>query len=746
MIGMRFTAFRVSLLGTLLLMLLYVFGARSALMRNLEAKALDLRFHLRGAQTLDSPVVLVVIDDRSIAELGRWPWSRQRFAEVVQRLREAGARVIGFDLLFPEAEATLERDMLHRFRQAIDAFELPVHDPTREALQRVLRQLEEMADPDQALAAAIQEAGSVVLAFALTVGPPFPQAQLPRSAPPFLSRSAYRTWFVAGPQAPVLPLASTGILPPIERLGRAAVGLGHVNVAFDTDGTPRYEYPVLPYAGEYYPAFAIQVARQYLELRLEEVQVRFGEGLQLGPIFIPTDESMRMLVNYQGPRGTFRTYAFVDVLRERLPDAIFREAIVLIGGSASGLADTFVTPFAAALAGVERHATIIDNILRQDFLHRRATTALVDVAAIVLMGLLVGWLSPKCPSYWGSIAALGLAGIYVLANVLTFTQAGVWVNLFFPLFAVVVNQSGITLFKYLTEERQKRQIRRAFQYYLHPTVVEQVSHNPQLLRLGGETRELTVLFSDIRSFSTIAEGLSPEGLVQLLNEYLTVMTRVILRHNGLLDKYIGDGIMAVYGAPLHDPEHAYRACCSALEMMEELQALRKRWTGCGLPALDIGIGMNTATMVVGNMGSELRFDYTVMGDGVNLASRLEGANKEYGTNIIISESSWEQVRDRIATRELDLTRVMGKAQPTRIFEVLGIPPLSPGRVSLVQQFEAALQAYRGRHWEDALQRFQQVLEVMPGDAPSRVYIRRCQEFMATPPLLDWDGVYTMQTK
>jgi adenylate cyclase len=739
----KLTAFRVSLLGTLCLAVLYWFSAPSTLMRNLEAKALDLRFHLRGATTPGTPVVLVVIDDRSIAELGRWPWSRQQFAEIVQRLQAARAKVIGFDLLFAEAEESVEQTVLHRLRQTVDAKAPPFQDPVRDVIQQMLDQMEEAHNPDSVLATALADAGNVVLAFALTLSPLPPLEQPPRGPPSFLTHSAYRTLQSRGSARPLPPLTGTGALIPIENIGQAAAALGHVNIAFDTDGTPRYEYPVAIYAGEYYPSFAIQVVREYLGLRLEEVKIRFGEGIQLGPIFMPTDESTRLLVNYAGPQGTFPTYAFVDVLQGRLPDTLFKEAIVLIGGAARGLADTFVTPFSPALSGVERHGTIIDSILRQDFLRRRDTTALLDVAAIVIMGLLVGWLSPKCPSYWGSLAALALAGVYVVANVLAFTRGGLWVNLLFPLIVVVVNQSSITLFKYLAEDRQKRLIRRAFQYYLHPTVVDQVSQHPQLLKLGGETRELTVLFSDIRSFSTIAEGLSPEALVHLLNEYLTAMTRVVFRHNGLLDKYIGDGVMAVYGAPLHDAEHAYRACCSALEMMRELRALQERWASQGLPLLNIGIGINTATMVVGNMGSELRFDYTVMGDGVNLASRLEGANKEYGTNIIVSESTWEQVQDRVATRELDVIRVRGKAQPTRIFEVLGILPLSPDRDATMQQFEAGLRAYRAQHWEAAIHCFQQVLEAMPGDPPSRLYIQRCKSFMATPAPSDWDGVWTI---
>jgi adenylate cyclase len=743
----QLTVFRVSLLSTFFVVLLYLWASQSTLLRNLEAKALDFRFHLRGEGRSASRVVLVTIDDRSIAELGRWPWSRQRFADIVQRLHAAEAKIVAFDLLFSEPEAAMQGELLRDLRQTLESIDLSPLEPNLQGFYQILRRLERASEPDMTFAEAIRQAGNVVLPFVLIVDSLPSRSQPGRQPPPpMIAQAAYRILHNLGSNPPALPLTGSAILAPVAAIGQSAVALGHVNVAFDTDGTPRYDYLVAEYKGEYYPSLVMQVVRQYLGLRPEEVRVRFGEGIQLGPIAIPTDESMRLLVNYLGPSGTFPTYAFADVLQRRIPEPTFRDAIVLIGGAARGLADTFVTPFSAALSGVERHATVIDNILREDFLRRSHATVLIDLAAVVLMGLLVGWLSPKCPSYWGSVAALGLAGVYFLANALAFTRAGLWVNLLFPLVAVVVTQSGITLFKFLTEERQKRMIRSAFQYYLHPTIVDQVSQNPQLLKLGGESRELTVLFSDIRSFSTIAEGLSPEALVHLLNEYLTVMTQVVFRHNGLLDKYMGDGIMAVYGAPLDDPDHAFRACCSALEMMDELKTLRAKWAAHGLPLVNIGIGINTATMVVGNMGSELRFDYTVMGDGVNLASRLEGANKEYGTNIIVSESTWEQVRDRLAGRELDVIRVQGKAQPTRIFQVLGMAPLSPTLVPSIRLFEAGLGAYRTQQWDSASHLFQQVLDALPGDAPSRLYIQRCQAYLATPPASDWDGVYTMPTK
>jgi adenylate cyclase len=739
MTGVHLTAFRVSILSTLFVVILYLWTSQFSFLRSLEAKALDLRFHLRGVKSPAPGIVLVVIDDRSIAELGRWPWSRRHFAEIVQRLRQAGAKVVAFDLLFTEAEANAERQVMERWRQVVETSDLALPDPTRQVLAQFLSQLEQTANPDRALAMALREAGNVALAFAVLLGSSSPAPHLEQpSPPPAISRAAYRILHNLGIEPPHLTLIGSAVMAPIAMVAEEAIALGHVNVAFDADGTPRYAYPVLAYAGEYYPSLAVQVARASLGLPPEQMRVVFGEGIQLGKIRIPTDESMRLLVNYLGPRGSFPTYAFVDVLQGRVPDSTFADATVLIGAVASGLADTFITPFEAVLPGVERHATVIDNILRQDFLHRRNMTALLDLACMVLLGLLVGCFSPLCPTFWGSLVALGLAVSYLIANFLAFMWAGVWVNLLFPLLAVALSQSSVTLFKFLTEERQKRMIRQAFQHYLHPTVVDQVSQNPQLLKLGGESRELTVLFSDIRGFSAIAEGCSPETLVRLLNDYLTVMTQVVFRHHGLLDKYIGDGIMAVYGAPLRQPDHAYQACHTALDMMGALGTLRAQWKDRGLPSLNIGIGINTGTMVVGNMGSELRFDYTVMGDGVNLASRLEGANKEYGTNILISEATWSQVKDRLATRELDLIRVRGKAQQTRIFEMLGWHPLPEDRATLVRLFESGLQAYRAGHWENALQFFQHTLEIAPGDFPSRVYVLRCQAFMETPPPSVWE--------
>lgn len=744
---LRLTAFRVSLLVTLGLIGLYQTTVQSSLMRNLETRLLDLRFHLRGVQRPEVPVVLIVIDDQSIAELGRWPWSRTHFATVVRRLTAAGARVIAFDLLFSEPEVHLVRDDLQALRTTFKDLHLPDQSAALQEFSQRLVALAESADPDSMFATALQEARHTLLAFSFTAETPAQRAGHATTAPPtFMSAAAYRALQRAGPEPPHLPLTADEILLPIAPLGQAAQTLGHVKVAFDTDGTPRYEYPVVSHQDAYYPSLAVQAVRLYAGLALEEVQARFAEGIQLGSLFMPTDEAMRLLVHYYGPAGTFAAYSFVDVLHNRLPEQTFRDKIVLLGGAATGLGDTFVTPFSQALPGVERHATIIANTLRGDALHRRDTTALLDLGAMLLLGLVVGWLGSTLPWLWGTVVTLILAGSAVVLNVLAFTRLGLWVNLLFPLLTVASTYGAVTLYKFLTEARQRRALRRAFQHYLHPAVVEQVSQHPERLALGGEKRALTVLFSDIRGFSTFSEGLTPEVLVQLLNEYFNAMTQAVVADDGAVDKYIGDAIMALYGAPLPQPDHAYRACHTALRMLDALQVLQPRWQERGLPVIQIGIGINSGAMVVGNVGSDLRFAYTAMGDEVNLGSRLEGVNKEYGTHVIISEATWEHVKDRLAARELDVIRVKGKAHPTRIFEVLGELPFTPPQATLVQRFAEALQAYRDRRWKEAIDLFQEVLHAAPDDYPSQLYIQRCQELQTTPPPADWDGVYVMHTK
>lgn len=319
-------------------------------------------------------------------------------------------------------------------------------------------------------------------------------------------------------------------------------------------------------------------------------------------------------------------------------------------------------------------------------------------------------------------------------------------NLIYPVLTMMTIYLGITVYRYVTEEREKKKIRGAFQYYLTASVINEILKDPSKLKLGGDKKQLSVMFSDIRGFTGISEKLTPEELVRLLNEYLTAMTDVVFKYDGLLDKYIGDAIMAVFGAPLDQPDHALRACRTALEMMSELKRLREKWAAEGRPDVNIGVGVNTGDMVVGNMGSEMRFDYTVIGDSVNLASRLEGTNKEYGTNIIISEFTYESIRNELFCRELDAVRVKGKKLPVRIYELLGEKKDAAEWQECVGRFETGLAKYREGLWDEAIAAFRSVLEVRPADYPARLYIERCETLKENPPEGEWDGVFTMTKK
>jgi adenylate cyclase len=453
-----------------------------------------------------------------------------------------------------------------------------------------------------------------------------------------------------------------------------------------------------------------------------------------------------MHINYRGKDHTFPYLSASDVIRGRVPSGEIEDKIVLVGAVATGIYDLRVTPLASVFPGVEVHANIIDNILKGDFIVRPEWASLVDMFSLLLLGFGLGWLFPRLRPVPGAGVMLLVFVAHLYVNTILMVNGGYWLNVIYPSLLIPMGYLGVSIYKYIHEEREKRKIKGAFQFYVTPAVVHQMLQDPNALKLGGEKKVLSVLFSDIRGFTSLSESLPPEGLVHLLNEYLTEMTNVVFRHDGTLDKYIGDAVMAIYGAPLPQEDHPERACLSALDMMEDLHKLQTRWAAEGKPAIDIGIGINTGEMVVGNMGSERRFDYTVIGDEVNLASRLEGLNKQYGTHVIISEFTQSLVRDHILCRELDLVRVKGKAKPVRIFEVVGRKDASALDGGWIEIFGEGLLACRSLRWEEAASCFQKVLELCPEDGPAQMYLKRCELLRSSPPPSGWDGVFDWQTK
>ena len=534
----------------------------------------------------------------------------------------------------------------------------------------------------------------------------------------------------------------------IEKLFQASRIAGYYNIFPDIDGTVRWIPLVIRYQDRFYPSLSLEAVRSYvgnipLQVRVADYGI---DAIQLGPVTIPTDEMGRMFINFRGGPHTFPHYSVADIMAGRTPADAFKDRIVFVGSTAIGVYDLRVTPFSTVFPGLEVHANVADNILRQTFLFRPEWAGLFDLTAILLMGMVTGLVLPRLRAFF-SVLLIGVLffGYLVMSQAL-FVRRGIWLNAVYPLLTMVIVYTAVTLYRYIIEEREKRKIRGAFSFYVTPSVVNEMLKNPEKLKLGGDKKELSVLFSDIRGFTTLAEEMEPEALVNLLNEYLTDMTNIVFEFDGLLDKYIGDAVMAVFGAPLEQTDHPIRACRTALKMLERLRKMQEKWEAEGAPRLDIGIGINTGPMVVGNMGSERRFDYTVMGDSVNLASRLEGINKEYGTRVVISEFTYERVKNDFFCRELDAVRVKGKVRPVKIFELMALRSNQDPRIDIIEVFAKALRHYREQEWDGAEEKFKEILNKIPEDVPAQLYLQRIANLRQEPPGPNWDGVFTMKRK
>ena len=459
--------------------------------------------------------------------------------------------------------------------------------------------------------------------------------------------------------------------------------------------------------------------------------------------------TMQRLAGKGGPTAAdlplyFLSPVIVDGKEITIED--LRGGIFFYGLTASGTHDLNPMPFNPRYPMVGALANVFNTIVTDQFI--APMPARWRLPLFLALGLLSGYILSTRTTIRGSFFTILLLVAYLLLAYELFAVRGIWIDVVGPAAIVILSDVVIVWYKFNAAEKKRKFIRSAFEQYMNPAVVEQIAKNPEMLELGGKEMVLTAFFSDVAGFTTISEKLTPHELVELLNEYLTAMTDIVLDHLGLLDKYEGDAIMAVFGAPIHSPDHAAEACYTALEMQTKLCELREKWKAEGKPELTARIGLNTGPMIVGNMGSKKRFDYTVMGDAVNLASRLEGVNKQYSTDIMISEFTLEQCKEDVVVREIDLIRVKGKAEPVRIYEVLGRSDdgLPEEMKSIIEHYSAGLEAYRLREWEDGIKAFQQALEIKPDDGPSLTYLKRCEGYSAAPPPDDWDGVYVMTTK
>ena len=735
--------FRISVLAVLLFLALYI--ANLDIFNFIELKAYDLRMVSRGVTQPGGEVAIAAIDEKSLNEIGRWPWPRSVMAELVSTLKGYGARAVGFDVVFAEPERNSGLGEIEGI-----AKELRTMGFSDARLYRVLAERAKRADTDAVFAAALKKAENATLGYFFYMSEKEgrhladPEKDAARQG---IAGSRYGVVKVKGKPDEGAFIKAYSAAANVPALSGSSENCGFFNAFPDRDGVIRKAPLVVARGEDFYMPLSLAAGLQYMDwpeliLTISDLGV---ESLRLGRTVIPTDESGRMLVNFGGPPKTFPHYSISDILKGNTDPELFRDRIVLVGATATGIYDMRATPFGTVYPGIEIHAAVIDNILRGSFIRRPAWTGLFDFSAIIIMGLAMGALVPRVRAIQGVALGALIVFVYISVNYLIFASYNLWLNLVYPVLTAAAAYVGITIFKYVTEEREKKKIRGAFQYYLTSSVINEMLKDPSKLKLGGDKKDLTVMFSDIRGFTTISESLTPEELVHLLNEYLTAMTNIVFKYDGLLDKYIGDAIMAVFGAPLDQPDHAEKACRTALEMNAELIGLQKKWEGEGRPAIRIGIGVNTGEMVVGNMGSEMRFDYTVMGDSVNLASRLEGINKEYGTSIVISETTYGRVSGNFVCRELDSVRVKGKLVPVKIYELLGEAADAGKWAGFLAVFGRGLDLYKRGLWDEAAVAFREALQARPGDSVSALYISRCNELKSNPPAA-WDGVFTMTKK
>jgi len=628
------------------------------LMESLELKTVDARFRaLHDPARADTSVVIVDVDNLSLdlmrPTLGRFPWPRDAWAVLLRYLTEGGARAVGFDFTFPDPDlANLRADAA--FAEAARSAGNVVQTLTFE------RVLDTAAVREQA--AAREDSASI--------------ARLP----------------VFGYDVPLLPGDSEyqiAIHPYPELLGTSRA-LGSIVFTPDpVDGTARGAPPLFRFRGRAYPSLGLAVAMVADTARFAGGPRRlYPAALQFDSLEVPVDRG-RFLINWKGPYRdptdtlhgeTFRVFPIAQIFHSyqqvsvgetpEVPLETFRGKVVFVGSSGAGLFEARANPFGPNDPGVLIHATIADNLLTGDFLSR--VPALVNVAALLGAALLAGLaVSLITAAWWSAAAGLALAAAYVAVAFGLFAS-GTWLDAGAPALGILLTFTGGMAVNYVTEGRKKRQIREMFSKYVAPEYVAQLAEDPSKLDLNGRRAHLTILFSDIRGFTSISEKMTAHEVVEFLNEYLSEMAEIVKRSGGTLDKFIGDAVMAFWGEPVRHPDHADRAAECALAMRDATAAMRKRWVEQGKPEIRIGIGINTADVVVGNIGSlEHKLDYTVIGDGVNLASRLEGQNKDFGTTIIVSEFTLEHLGDRYEVRRLADVKVKGKEKPVAIFELLG---------------------------------------------------------------------------
>ncbi|HEY6093862.1 MAG TPA: adenylate/guanylate cyclase domain-containing protein [Gallionellaceae bacterium] len=746
------------LIGLCLLLVLVFLGNavgfyQIGFIQSLDAQLYDYRLRLTAPQIRDDRIVILDIDEKSLKEEGRWPWSRNKLATLMDQLFDRyRVAVVGFDIVFAEKDDSSALKTL----QELGRNQLRGLPQYQQALEQIQPQLEY----DRLFAERMRNR-NVVLGYYMNNSAPGTEKNISGALPaPVFPAGTFK-----GRPISFVRWDSYGAnLPELQKAARSG---GHFNPIVDKDGRVRRVPLVVELNGAYYEALSLAMVRavlgmpallpgyvsaggedygglEWLELRLPPRQ---ADGTTTdAALRIPVGQDVSALIPYRGARGRFRYVSLSDVLHGREPLASLQNKIVLVGTTAPGLMDMRSTPVAEVYPGVEIHANMISGMLDQSLKQRPPYALGADVAMLLLLGVALSLLLPLLGPAKATLLMLGALLLTVSLNVSAWQYGSLALPLAGSLLLIMLLFAVTMSYGYFVEARTKRQITNLFGQYVPSELVDEMSEHPEQVSMAGDSREMTILFSDVRGFTTISEGLDPKELTQLMNEFLTPLTRVVYKHRGTIDKYMGDCIMAFWGAPLPDAQHARNAILAGIEMQQTLAALQPHFRERGWPEIHVGVGINTGRVSVGNMGSELRVAYTVMGDAVNLASRLEGITKQYGVGIIVGENTREAVPD-LVYRELDLVRVKGKDQPIKIYEPLGAQEqVEEVVLDELKLFQQALRAYRKQEWDKAELDLYNLQRMSPHTMLYGVYAERVAYFRSHPPGENWDGVFVFQTK
>ncbi|KAB2847045.1 MAG: adenylate/guanylate cyclase domain-containing protein [Melioribacteraceae bacterium] len=707
--------------------------------RQLEQKIYDSKFTRRGAENIQNNSHIIILEitqdsyDQIPAPYNIWPWPRSIFAHLIENLNEAGVKAIGIDIVMSNQDQFSENN-------------------------------------DSLLFNTIKKYKNVVVGGAVDI--------------------------VGESQVSNLNSGGSGGVVIKQNYNynniffTADSSIGIVQVQNDYDGVFRRYRPYI-YSSltneKKIPSFGFAVLNKYYGLNSLYTAENYDEYFLLANKVIPKFDESHMLINFYGPARTFPHYKLIDVLDDKdfkttdeidfeedintwdnpdygiLHTGVFKDKIVIIGSTMPEDKDTFPVAISKVerkgdnlIYGVELHANAVENVIRSDFIEiqpRYQRITQITLLAVIAF-FFTSFLKEKKIKRQSLLEILNVLlllafiyGIYEL-SFYVFVNYDFHVRIIGPSLALVLGYFSATAYHFVTERKQNTVIRGMFSHYVSGALVNELISNPDKLRLGGDKKELTILFCDMAGFTTFSENKDPEELVKYINEFLSEMTEIILDHKGTLDKYLGDAIMAFWGAPIDIKDHQLLACKTALLMQERIALLGKRWSATGDNKISIRIGINSGDVVVGNMGGKNRFDYTVMGDSVNLASRLEGANKQYGTGTMLSDSTYSAVKDFVMVRELDTIRVKGKKLPTTVYELIGLKEDEKAneKIKQLENYFEGLKNYKIRNFAEAKKCFQKCNDLLNEDPPSKVYIERCQIYIQNPPDENWDGVFVMTSK